>query len=89
MRTPARVSADGFVRAYVEDRKNQVLIDGVLCCVNCKHPVKDFPAFLSLHAAEFDDCTGPGAVLVVKLSFCPNCEEPPDPHGCLHVRGML
>lgn len=89
MKTPERVSADEFIRAFVADHQGHTVKDNAIRCQLCNTILESARVYLSLHAAEFEECTGPGAVLMTFINLCPRCEDRPTERGCLHVRGML
>lgn len=89
MNAPQKQKPDDFLRAYLEERKKFHFKDKTLRCISCDTEIKEMVAYVSIHFAEFPDCAGDGAVIRMRLPYCPQCEEWPSFEGCLHVTGAL
>lgn len=83
MKTPRRVP----YREFMDELKATAFKPNPRLCPSCgKETMVQRQAMISFHHLEFGDlCTGSGRCLPMAIPFCPDCEEVPDPSGCLHI----
>lgn len=85
MKTPVRVSLDEFAAERKKWIEENCVTDGDLQrCKKCNAAMEIVPAFISMHDARFEQCTGGGVALRLAIPFCPKCETKPEDHGCFH-----
>ena len=90
MRTPSRISASEFSQSLKHFLDYScVLHHHTLCCARCGTPIGYIRASLLLHGAACRACgsvetTVENRAWNTMVPYCPNCEERPAEHGCLH-----
>ena len=96
-RTNTAYLADRCARRDITDDLGHVhqvpLVTGALVsmkpryiCQNCGAEIQYVLTYLSVHDSPFADvCAGTGRVMRMPIPYCPNCEERPALHGCLHA----
>src|SRR5262249_2058395 len=99
MNAPQRLDPDAFgeaVQHWIDTQgrrvtaKERAFVRGrgvkyVYLCNSCSNILEWRKCFISLHASEFPNCTGPGPVDRVPLPYCPQCEPQPENQGCVHM----
>ena len=90
MRTPSRISASEFSQSLKDFLNHScILSHHRLYCAMCGTPIVYVRASLQLHRALCPACgsvasTGRNGAWNTMFPYCPNCEEKPEVHGCLH-----
>jgi hypothetical protein len=78
MQAPQKISAEQFTAELLEARDR----DGKC---TCGFPYMYVIVHVSIHATEFEDCTGEGRCYPVLLPYCRKCEQEPQRSGCVHL----
>jgi hypothetical protein len=90
MRTPSRISASEFSQSLKDFLNHScILSHHRLYCAMCGTPIVYVRASLLLHEAACPVCVSVASIMENRawntmVPYCPNCEEKPAEHGCLH-----
>ena len=89
MQTPERISLSEFLK------ERQTFVDAcekqgeAVLCSKCRTWVEYVGAFVSIHDARFERCSGYGRCIRMIIPYCPNCEPRPSERGCLHEKPIV
>lgn len=86
MKTPQRVTSLEFNVVLTSFFHDSCEREGAgFVCRTCGSYILTKSADISIHDWKFDKCEGAGKRHQVNIPYCPRCEAPPSPTGCVHA----